>query len=541
MLPPAMAALKSLFENGYTHRAVRPTNLFRRAGDPRIVLGECVSGPPGAAQPLVCEPIESGLSLPAGRGAGLPADDLYALGATIVLLLRGGDPTRGLSDEALLAEKINRGSFAVLMGGAPPPLKLVEAIRGLLADDPRERWTIADLEAWLNNKHVAGRQFPAAKRAVRPFELGDAAYVTARTLAQGLIRGGAAAARPIRSGEIEDWVQHALADPERVAAFAAALADCGEADGGPRDARLVARVAMALDPAAPIRHFAFAAAIDGFGPALADSFAAGSGAPAIADAIVSRLPHFWLGQQGALRPEQAQAIKLFDRMRLIIEDRRPAFGLPRLLYELNSGMHCLAPSIERDHVLEAAELLPALERAAVAGRLAEAVIDRHLAAFIAVRCKSLAADWLDEIAGSNAPVRALATLKVLAHLQGLAGRQSAPALGARLARDMPVLIERYHSRSRRARLAAALDRHSERGNFVELLAIVAAPAELQLDGAEFRTACRERGEIEQELDALREAAERRPRLAAELGGQIAVASAGALAAGIVCASLFLGA
>src|SRR6185312_11417443 len=208
--------------------------------------------------------------------------------------------------------------------------------------------------------------------------------------------------------------------PERSAAVATAMADAGEADGGVRDARLMAKVAMALDPGAPVRTAGFAVAIDGFGPALAAAFRAGSGAPMIADAIMARLPHFWLSLQGALRPEHAQALKLFDRMRLLLEDRRPGFGLPRLLYELNSGLHCLAPAIEREHVLEAGDLLPALERAAAAGRLGETLMDRHLAAFIAVRCKSLGADWLDEIASANAPTRALGTLKVLAHLEGLA-------------------------------------------------------------------------------------------------------------------------
>jgi hypothetical protein len=539
VLPPLMAALKALFDGGHTHRGVRPGNLFRRDAKPWLVLGECVSGPPGAAQPLVCEPIESGLAAPAGRGAGTPADDLYALGVTLVHLLRGGDPTRGMTDEAVLADKINRGSFAALMAGAPPPLKLLEAIRGLLADDPRERWTLQDLDAWLHHRHVAGRQFAAPKRAGRPFELGEGGPVTARALAHALSRGGVAAAKLVRSSELEAWVQHALGDAERSAAFATAMTDAGEADGAARDARLVARVAMALDPAAPVRYPGFAAAIDGFGPALAAAFRAGTGASAIAEAIMARLPQFWLGLQTPLKPEQAQALKLFDRMRLMLEDRRPGFGLQRLVYELNSGLHCLAPAIEREHVLDAGDLLPALERAAAARRLGETLIDRHLAAFIAVRCKSLAADWLDEIASANPAARALGTLKALAHLQGLAGRHGAPMLGARVAKDLPSLIDRYRSRTRRARLGAALGKFTGAGNFADMLALVAGSGEQQQDDAEFRAAREDHAGIEQELGQLRAAAERRPLQAAELGGQLAVAAAGVLAAAIVCVSLFL--
>ena len=64
---------------------------------------------------------------------------------------------------------------------------------------------------------------------------------------------------------------------------------------------------------------------------------------------------------------------------------------------------------------------------------------------------------------------------------------------------MPALIDRYHSRSRRARLTDALTKLSGKGNFAEILALVAGPGEAQQDEAEFRAARREHAEIEQQL------------------------------------------
>ena len=40
LLPPAMAALKALFDSGYTHRAIRPTNLFYQGTGRQLLLGE---------------------------------------------------------------------------------------------------------------------------------------------------------------------------------------------------------------------------------------------------------------------------------------------------------------------------------------------------------------------------------------------------------------------------------------------------------------------------------------------------------------------
>ena len=472
VLPPVMAGLKALHAIGHTHRALRPTNLFRSAADQRLVLGECLSAPPALAQPIACEPIESAFADPIGRGAGAPADDLFALGATLVFLLLGRDPSQGMTKDQLLAARMSRGSFAALLGGGRPPLRMLEPIRGLLADDPRERWTLPDLESWAQRGRLVTRQAAPPKRAGRPLELGGAGHVTARSLAQGFARDPAAAAKLVKSGEFDVWLQRSLADPERSAAVAAALAETPDPDSMAGEARLVARLATALDPKAPLRYGSLAAAIDGFGPALADGFRTGAGATIVADAIMARLPQFWLAVQG-FKPEQVPQFRMFDRLRQLLEDRRAGYGLERVLYELNPGLHCLSPSIEREHVLDPGALFGALERAAAAGSIGEMLIDRHVAGFIAARCKAAGTDWQEELASADAQHRALGTLLLLARLQCLRGPQAVPALGERIGHELPALIERYRSRSRRARVRAALAKLGNKGNLAEIAGLVA--------------------------------------------------------------------
>jgi hypothetical protein len=354
-------------------------------------------------------------------------------------------------------------------------------------------------------------------------------YVTARSLARAFVRDPGAAALPVTTGELDAWLQRSLADPERSAALTLATVDAGGSDGSARDARLASRVAMALDPAAPVRFMTVAAAIDGFGPALAETFRSSEAAATFAEAIMARLPQFWFSVQRTFRSDHAPLLKSFDRMRMLLEDRRPGFGPARVLYELNPGQHCLSPAIEREHVIEARDLVPALERAAVSGGIGEPAIDRHVAAFVAARCKAMRTDWHDELANANPQQRALGTLKILAYLQGIGAWHKAPALGDRVSKDLPALIGRYRSHARRTRLLAALGKLTGAGNFAALLALAADPAEQQQDDAEFRAARAEFAAIAQENAALRKAAEMRPLEAMELGGSIAAVAACLLA------------
>ena len=519
VLPSLLEGLKALAAIGITHRAIRPTNLFRRAGDRRIVLGECLSTPPAMGQPDAYETIESAQAKPYGRGSGAFSDDLYALGATLIFLLLGRDPTHGIPDEQIIADKMARGSFTTLLAGARLPLRMLEAIRGLVADDPRERWSLADLDGWLGRRRLPVKQAAPPKRAARALELGGTAHLTARTLADGFARDPAGAAKLVRSGDFEAWLQRSLNDPERNTAVASAMTEAPDAEGSPQEGRLIARIAMALDPRAPVRYGAFAATFDGVGSALAAAYRAGSGAPVIADVILSRLPQFWFSVQGSFKPEQAPQFKVFDKLRLLLEDRRPGFGL--------------------DHVLTAGDLLPALERAASGGRIADSLIDRHVAAFIATRCRQAGTDWHNELASANPQQRILGTLHLLARLQALGGPVSLTAIGERIAPQFPALVERYRSRARRARMRAALAKLGGKGNIRELAALIDAPGEQQTDAAEFRAARGEWGAVEHELIALREDVKNRPEQAVELGGQIGILVASLVAVVAALGSLVL--
>src|SRR3546814_81588 len=152
------------------HGTINPTNLFLNepGGGSAVQLGECVTAPAGYNQPALFETIERGMAMPSGRGNGAVADDLYALGATILYLLQGHSPLAGLDDRSIVAAKIEKGSFAAMSGEARLPVGLMEPLRGLLMDDPQQRWTIEDLDLWVSGRRLSPKQAQPPKRAPRP-------------------------------------------------------------------------------------------------------------------------------------------------------------------------------------------------------------------------------------------------------------------------------------------------------------------------------------------------------------------------------------
>lgn len=530
VLPPLVASLREFFAAGFTHRAIRPTNLFwRDAAHRALVFGECVSAPPAVLQPIACETIESGMAMPAGRGNGTASEDLYALGATIIFLLFGRSPVASLSDDQILAEKIGRGSYYALLGGERLNGAIIEALRGLLTDDPRERWSVQDLEMWLEGRRLSPKQPALVKRAARPFEFAGHPFFTARSLAYAFSRDPVSAARTLKAPDFEIWMQRSLCDEERSKMLAAAMAEGHDVGLTGHDERLVGRVCIALDPAAPVRYKGFAAAIDGFGTALVAAFRGRGSVQQIAEAMGGRLPQFWFSAQVGLKPELVPILKAFERLRLHLEDRRPGFGIERIVYEMNPKLHCLSPAIEAEYVVEAGDVLEALERVSEKRTGDDLQIDRHLAAFIATRYRSAGTDWFDALNSIDASQRVLGALYLLTRLQSFKGPAAVPALAQRLGRQLPMVVDRFHNRTRRQRLKAELPKIIGKGNLNDLLSFIDNATDRVRDLQGFQQAQRDYAAIDRELDLLHLEAPRRPEKAAELGARYAATTASLLA------------
>ena len=526
LIQPLFPGLKALATENIAHRAIRPANiLFRDSARRQAILGDCFTAPAGFDQPLAYETIENAMAMPGGRGPGMAADDLYALGATILYLLLGRAPGGPMTDEQLIDEKIRRGSYAALSGELRISSALLELLRGLLHDDPADRWTVREIDMWLQGRRMSPKSPSSSPRASRPLELGKEQIFTARGAARMLARQGDQAVHLIRGHALEVWLQRTLAHKPTTDAFALAMADADDTAGnaGIHDARLTARVAMALDPSAPIRYRDVAVAPEGLGCAFALALTRQKDVRPLIEILVGRLPQFWIRCQPVPKPDHPVQSIEFDRLRRLLDDHRPGLGMERLIYDANPMLHCLSPLIERDFVDQTSDLLPALERAVLDDKIESLVVDRHIAAFVANRSKNLDDQVLTALGQPEPAMRLLGQIYLLAFLQAQSGPPSLPGLTQLLGRQAQPVIERYRSRSTRQRLDSQLASVLAEGNLPKLVLFLDNMEERQQDAQRFTLARRQFGRAASGLEAIETEREQVTEASTELGAVIAAA------------------
>jgi serine/threonine protein kinase len=178
----ATGALREMSQRSISHRAIRPDNIFYADGSKRsIQLGECVTAPAGMNQPIWYETVEGAMADERARGV----DDLFAVGVTMLALLLGRNPLSNVDVGRFIEDRVNHGSYSAIVGSSRIQPNMLELLRGLLMDDPRERWSLRDIE-----HGVGGRRNRPSCRPRRRGRLKSAALAT-KTSAQWRMRWGA--------------------------------------------------------------------------------------------------------------------------------------------------------------------------------------------------------------------------------------------------------------------------------------------------------------------------------------------------------------
>ncbi len=470
VIKPLLPVLKELVGRHIPHRAIRADNLFYAdAGRQAVVLGECVSAPPGISQPVLYEPIDSAIARPSARGMGTVADDLYAFGALLAFLLTGGETVKGMSDEEIVEAKIALGSYSALIGHGRVSLGMMEPLRGLLCDDLKERWTLSDLELWLGGRKLSPKQPMLSARAARSITLAGKEYWTKLSLYHGMGVHWSEADQLVVSGQLEKWVQRALADDETCEALGEVT---GTTEVMPDSVgRLTAMTLIVLEPTMPLRYQGLAARIDGLTDAFAIDYHDQDFLQTFTDLVKSKLPQIYLQSQAGARPDQVALMKTYDMINYFLERPQMGHGLERALYESNRGWPCQSPLIQDHYVYEIQDMLPALERLVEQGQLTQEIVDPHIVAFCATRLRNLPERILRDLdRQDDLSTFRLGTLRLLSEVQRDSGKKyKCPALCRWLARSVQPIVESFHNRAYRARLAEEVERASGMGDILELL------------------------------------------------------------------------
>jgi len=529
LLQPTLGPLKDLMSRGLAHRSIRPDNIFwTDQSNSTMTLGDGWTAPPGYSQPPLFETIESMMCDPTGRGPGLPSNDMYSLGVTILFLLVGRNPAGGMTDAELLTNKIEFGSYATLVGQNRLPLGLMEVLRGLLSDDAKERWTIIDIDMWLSGRRLSPKQSKLPQRASRPFTFDNVEHFNARSLGIAFSTDFKEAGPAAKGKALDGWLRRAVGDEAKANSVQATISSTVGAQAKNSDDRIVARVCTALDPAAPIRYRGFGVTIDGLGTALLAALPHRDMRQTVCEIISARLAIHWVAAQAKPTSEEVRTVQTLEKLPAILDNPVPGYGVERVVYELNPSQRCLSPMFDGLIVTDVEHVLPALELAARASDRHDAPMDRHLAAFIAARLRRTNDDLIRPLSAVDNEARNMGTLRLLAHIQETASGGAVPALSRWIAELMAPNADTYHHRARRERMAEKLARVSEGGNLSELLMVLDDKTERLADQQGFAQAQSEYRQLDGTINEMDMNEMERLGDVRTIGEQIAAAIAGLL-------------
>jgi hypothetical protein len=524
VLGPISEGLGNMALLGVTHRGIRPSNVFIRSGASReYALGDFLTGPPAAAQPAVFETVGSAMCLPSGRGPGTLAHDIFALGVTLLVLHLGRNPVAHMNDVELMAARLQSGSFSALLGTEPITGAFRDLLRGMLQDDPAQRWTIEDVVTWVRERR--GRVFVVGRteRALRPLSLGGQNFYACRPLAAQLATKWRTASLVDKKEELVNWLARSIQETSYLTAVSRAL-DWRWAMGrksfpGGMDAGLNARLCVALDRKAPVRYKSFSAYLDGIGPAIVSALGEPERLRDASEMLMQQLPEFAV--ELTTTEDDAEVERIVQRFRCAgraFADNRPGQGIERALYELNPLYPCQSPIVIAQRVTEIADLLPALERIAGHGQVQGLPMDRHIAAFIASRFTFLSDDVFTLLA---APVgttsHVFGVVGLIASVQAKLGPRALPRLAHWVAPSLKPVIDSFHRRATRQRLEAALPGVLDGGDFTRLQDFIIGADQRRRDRDEFQAAVREYAKLETEVRFIDSGGASSPQHAREYG------------------------
>ncbi len=540
VIRPVLSGLKDLSGRGIVHGSIVPWRLFCRdqAGGTAL-LGECLSMPPGYGLPLAYTTIERGMAQPSGRGTGTVLDDLYALGVTLLVLALGGDPTADQDDETVLQAKMDKGSYPALVGSKRVPNGLIEPLRGLLSDDPTQRWALPQLDLWLSGRRLSPKQPQLSKRAARSIPFGGQEYWTSRGLARALLQASSTAVTTIESGDLDRWLRRSLTADDLADAVNAAIEATQGSKGVTLADRMVGRACIALDPLAPIRFKGRSFMLDGLSYSLAEAFLRRESYQALAEALALQLPMFWASAQTDFKAEYVPLVQMLDQFRGHLESIAPAYGIERVLYEGNRCMPCMSPMLETFYALSPVDVLLALDSLGATKPRPSDPIDRHILAFLSVRHRRLDDALYGQFAANAVPARrVVAAMTLLSDVQAQQNAPATPALCQWLASLAKPAVSRFHNRRYRDHVHKELEAVAKGGKIAKMLALLDDPEAIRRDAADFQKARREHRDIVAEIDQLRRRVADRTGIAETTGRQVA-AVCSAVATTVVAAALIL--
>lgn len=516
---PLLVGINNLALRGLTHRAIRPDNLFYMDADKtQIVLGDCISVPPAYDQPGVCETVPSMLCQPEGRGNGVIADDLYALGASLMWLGLGHNPVEGLSVQELAELKVRKGSYATIIGEERIALSLIELLRGLLSDSVEQRWDISSVQQWIDGRRLTPVQVKTGKSSQRPFIFNNQEFFSYCSLALAFFFNWDLAADAIRSERLMTWILRGFEDKQTAEAIAKTLemAVVAFSQKERQDDFIVSRTCMLLNPEAPLHLRDWSFMPDALGYVMATAVLQGNDVKPLIGIITTGFLESWY----SLKNDRilAQQVKA---MQMALKKPDLGMGFERLLYETTEGLPCQSPLVKKYYVDDVRDLMEALESVSKKVDAKTEPVDRHIAAFLSVNFGKKLGEQISLLNSPKENVAAQGMLNLYSTLQWTFGPDKLYGMCSWLGRHIAPIISNYHSLEKRKKLEKELPKYIRKGSLPDLYRFLDDKEERLSDMRNFDQARRDYAKIAEEIDFLNGNREKRIEYGMRLGYEVA--------------------
>lgn len=473
VLQPAVKALQAMREKKVSHGHIHPGNFF--AGETPM-LGECYTAPCGTLGHYIYEPLERLIADPLGRGDANEKSDVYSLAILAYELMYGLDRLKTLPKETYIEAMMRTGSYQLFASSRDFSDNFQDFFRGILNENPLERWGLDQLAQWLAGKRFNMIAPIQSKDATRPMLFMNQEFFSRRLLANAFHAHWRQGVKDIRNLKLDRWCEVSFHRPELTEKMDRVLRFAGPTATEPQLSEMLTRVIILLDPTGPIRNQSFSLRPDGLGPLLADVINHnGSELPQLLSIIENDICNFWSEQFEANKtPEMSNVLWRLQRARANLKNKAMGFGLERVLYDLNPSLCCQSPLLKQYHVTTALDALKALD--AIAANLAPdtSFADRHLAAFIASKAdvnKEIRIHELDDVA-ALAGNPELVVMKLLAKAQQKTPKLQLVGLCAWAGMRIEKMIDQIHNRLIRKRLKLQLKKLANTGNLYEILTAI---------------------------------------------------------------------
>lgn len=471
----ALKAIAAVHKRGFTHRSIKPTNMYFAAPDgDEICLGECYSSPAGYKQPFALEPLKLAVADEIARGEGDLESDFYQLGATLQCLYFGEPLWQGKDRSSLLMARVNQGSFWALAGGREIPGALGNLIRGLMADEEEERWNAEDILDWFEGVGKPKRTSMKAWSMNRPTNFKGVAYVDRRLLADAFARDPREAANFLKGLDFPAWVQLSFRDEiltERLESILNVVSGGGLGGVRPDDYKMVTRVCMFLHPNGPVHFKGHSFFLDGIASALADAFARED--RDLIGVILDLFDEKFLNALSEVCSERNERflsqVRMLRPVMVHGSSKQLGRGMERVLYALNPILPCVSQRFSNVWIGSIKQMMRAIDRLAGNGPLKNILLDRHIAAFCTAHGSDLERDFSKIAAAQNDPARLNGlTSEFFGMLQRRFKLEPLHHMTEKLVEGLGQSVKAIKNKKRRERVAALLEKVKKSGDVYKL-------------------------------------------------------------------------